>query len=71
MRENFMIALSGVNAKGEDIGVVHVFLHHIVYVLKTDKGTMISLSNGSSVTIKEGIDEIIKRTANYGLVRAI
>lgn len=71
MREVFFIALSQVTAKGEDAGVIHIALGHIVAVHKDSKGTQVSLVNGNTITVKEGIDEINKRGAQYGLVRII
>lgn len=71
MRETFFIALSLVTSKGDDAGVIHVALGHIVSVHKDTKGTQLSLVNGSTITVKEGIDEINKRGSQYGLVRII
>lgn len=71
MREVFFISLSLIGAKGEDAGVIHLALNHIVSVGKDAKGTQISLVNGNTVTVKEGIEEINKRGAQYGLVRMI
>jgi len=72
MREVFFIALSLVGTKGEDQGVIHIALTHIVSVIKDAKGiTQITLSNGNTVLVKEGIEELNKRGAQYGLVRMI
>ena len=71
MREIFLIALTGVNPKtGDTTGVIRVALNAIICIYKEEKATKICV-NGSNLFVKEGIDEIIKRTSSYGLIRAV
>lgn len=74
MRENFFIALTILmeKAKAEATpATVHVNLAHIAAVYAHDKGSIIHLSSGETLTVQETMEVINKRAATYGLMRIV
>lgn len=70
MRDFFPIALSEVNAKGEECGTLFVFLHQIVCVRKLEKSSKVVTVAGE-YSVKESFEDISKKCAIYGLIKVV